>query len=187
MWSKPAWWTSPQTHKVAAFSTRVLGNACLRQLKTKAFSDCTKVLFPVGSEWHLGLWPFGSPMNKYANFLVRLPGELEIGCSARWPAWYFSHRYLQFIPMQCCRQKNLYKITNATWEMKISFKIWTFKNCFLFVFLFTLFENDQNKSHFCITLFKIFIFCPKIQLWFSMKLVDFLVEKLVKMLWFWTF
>ena len=38
-----------------------------------------------------------------------------------------------------------------------------------------------------ITLFEIFIFCPKIQLWFPEKIVDFLGEKLVKMLWFWTF
>ncbi len=39
----------------------------------------------------------------------------------------------------------------------------------------------------CYTLFEIFIFCPKIQLWFPVKIVDFLGEKLVKMLWFWTF
>ena len=32
------------------------------------------------------------------------------------------------------------------------------------------------------TLFEIFIFCPKIQLWFSEKIVDVLGEKLVKML-----
>ena len=38
-----------------------------------------------------------------------------------------------------------------------------------------------------LTLFEIFIFCPKIQLWFPEKIVDFLGEKLVKMLWFWTF
>ena len=37
------------------------------------------------------------------------------------------------------------------------------------------------------TLFQIFIFCPKIQLWFPEKFVDFLGEKLVKMLWFWTY
>ena len=37
------------------------------------------------------------------------------------------------------------------------------------------------------TLLQIFIFCPKIQLWFPVKIVDFLGEKLVKMLWFWTF
>ena len=37
------------------------------------------------------------------------------------------------------------------------------------------------------TLFQIFIFCPKIQLWFPEKVVDFLGEKLVKVLWFWTF
>ena len=30
-------------------------------------------------------------------------------------------------------------------------------------------------------------FCSKIQLWFPVKIVDFLGEKLVKMLWFWTF
>ena len=35
-----------------------------------------------------------------------------------------------------------------------------------------------------ITLFDIFIFCPKVQLWFPEKIVDFLLgEKLVKMLW----
>ena len=39
-----------------------------------------------------------------------------------------------------------------------------------------------------VTLFEIFIFCPKIQLWFPEKIVDFLGgENLVKMLWFWTF
>ena len=38
------------------------------------------------------------------------------------------------------------------------------------------------------TLFWIFIFCPKIQLWFPEKIVNFFWgEKLVKMLWFWTF
>ena len=40
------------------------------------------------------------------------------------------------------------------------------------------------------TLFEIFIFCPKIQLWFPDNIVDFLhflSEKLAKMLWFWTF
>ena len=37
------------------------------------------------------------------------------------------------------------------------------------------------------TLFEILIFCPIIQLWFPKKFVDFLGEKLVKMLWFWTF
>ena len=37
------------------------------------------------------------------------------------------------------------------------------------------------------TLFEIFIFCPKIQLWFPEKIVDFWGEKLVNMLWFWTF
>ena len=38
------------------------------------------------------------------------------------------------------------------------------------------------------TLFEILIFCPKIQLWFPEKVVDFFLgEKLVKMLWFWTF
>ena len=37
------------------------------------------------------------------------------------------------------------------------------------------------------TLFEIFIFSPKIQLWFPGKIVDFfLVEKLVKMLGFWS-
>ena len=30
-------------------------------------------------------------------------------------------------------------------------------------------------------------FCPKIQLWFPVKIVNFLGEKLVKMLWVWTF
>ena len=40
---------------------------------------------------------------------------------------------------------------------------------------------------YCNTLFEIFIFCPKIQLWFPEKIVDFWDEKLVKMLWFWTF
>ena len=35
------------------------------------------------------------------------------------------------------------------------------------------------------TLFEIFIFCPKFQLWFSEKIGDFFGgEKLVKMLWF---
>ena len=38
-----------------------------------------------------------------------------------------------------------------------------------------------------ITLFQIFIFCPKIQLWFPEKIAHFLGEKHVKMLWFWTF
>ena len=38
------------------------------------------------------------------------------------------------------------------------------------------------------TLFEIFMFCPKIQLWFPETIVDFFLgEKLVKMLWFWTF
>ena len=38
------------------------------------------------------------------------------------------------------------------------------------------------------TLFEIFNFCPKIQLLFPEKIVDFLGgEKLVKMLWSWTF
>ena len=37
------------------------------------------------------------------------------------------------------------------------------------------------------TLFEIFIFCPKIQLWFPRKLSIFCLKKLVKMLWFWTF
>ena len=42
--------------------------------------------------------------------------------------------------------------------------------------------NDRS------TVFEIFIFCAKIQLWFSRKIVDFLGgEKLVKMLWFWDF
>ena len=41
---------------------------------------------------------------------------------------------------------------------------------------------------YCVTLFEIFIFCPKIQLSFPEKIVDFFGgEKLVKMLWFWTF
>ena len=43
------------------------------------------------------------------------------------------------------------------------------------------------KIQYYYTLFEIFIFCPKIQLWFPEKIVNFLVEKLVKMLWFWTF
>ena len=39
-----------------------------------------------------------------------------------------------------------------------------------------------------ITLFEIFIFCPKIQLLFPEKIVEFFWgEKLAKMLWFWTF
>ena len=39
-----------------------------------------------------------------------------------------------------------------------------------------------------LTLFEIFIFRPKIQLWFTEKIIHFLGgEKLVKMLWFWTF
>ena len=75
-------------------------------------------------------------------------------------------------------------------------------------------KNPVKKTH---TLFEIFIFCPKIQLWFPEKIADFLGgeklvknvvvldylavdnfdfprklsiflgEKLVKMLWFWTF
>ena len=39
-----------------------------------------------------------------------------------------------------------------------------------------------------ITLFEIFIFCSKIQLWFLKKMsFFFLGEKLAKMLWFWAF
>ena len=38
------------------------------------------------------------------------------------------------------------------------------------------------------TLLEIFIFCPKIQVQFPVQIVGvFLGEKLVKMLWFWTF
>ena len=51
-------------------------------------------------------------------------------------------------------------------------------------------SDDKMKyiSAYLITLFEIFIFCPKIQLWFPKKIVDFLGgEKLVEMLWFWTF
>mgnify|MGYP006975539919 CR=1 FL=1 len=165
MWSKPAWWTSPQTHKVAAFSTRVLGNACLRQLKTKAFSDCTKVLFPVGSEWHLGLWPFGSPMNKYANFLVRLPGELEIGCDL---LSCLTGSIVILVNLYQCNvvvKKIFIKSPMQPEKWKLVSKSGLLKIVFVYFFC-TLFENDQNKSHFCITLFKILIFCPKIQLWF---------------------
>ena len=45
----------------------------------------------------------------------------------------------------------------------------------------------QKSLIFFTILSKSFIFCPKIQLWFRDKIVDFLGEKLVKMLWFWTF
>ena len=46
---------------------------------------------------------------------------------------------------------------------------------------------SENNQHFY-TLFEIFIFCPKIQIWFPEKIVDFFLgEKLVKVLWFWTF
>ena len=55
---------------------------------------------------------------------------------------------------------------------------------------YTLRQNHKNVEinilYHC-TLFEIFIFCPKIQLWFPVKIVDFLGEKVVKMLWFWTF
>ena len=48
-----------------------------------------------------------------------------------------------------------------------------------------------KNSHFCYyfcTPFEIFIFCPKIQLWFPEKIVEFFWgEKLVKMLWLWAF
>ena len=37
------------------------------------------------------------------------------------------------------------------------------------------------------TLFEIFNFCPKIQHLFPEKIVENKKEKLVKMLWFWTF
>ena len=46
-------------------------------------------------------------------------------------------------------------------------------------------EGERSSSS---TLFEIFIFCPKIQLRFPEKIVDFWGgEKFVKMLWFWTF
>ena len=54
-------------------------------------------------------------------------------------------------------------------------------------------EFTKVRYFFCpdkifFTLFEIFIFCPKIQLWFPEKIVDFLGgEKLAKMLWFWAF
>ena len=49
-------------------------------------------------------------------------------------------------------------------------------------------RTSKSRYILCITLFEIFIFCPKIQLWFPEKIVDFFGgEKLVKMLWFWTF
>ena len=58
-----------------------------------------------------------------------------------------------------------------------------------------LFWYATVESQFCkdfwsagkITLFEIFIFFPKIHLSFPVKIVNFLGEKLVKMLWFWTF
>ena len=49
-------------------------------------------------------------------------------------------------------------------------------------------KKDQNLSAIATKMEKIFIFCPKIQLWFPEKIVDFFVGwKLVKMLWFWAF
>ena len=48
--------------------------------------------------------------------------------------------------------------------------------------------GNKSGSTISNTLFEILIFCPKIQLWFREKIVDFFLgEKLVKMLWFWTF
>ena len=48
--------------------------------------------------------------------------------------------------------------------------------------------QGRNKKGFGITLFEIFIFCPKIQLWFPReKLSDFFGWKLVKILLFWIF
>ena len=59
----------------------------------------------------------------------------------------------------------------------------------LFTCVWTTCSHFQKfaRNFFNFTLFEIFIFCPKIQLWFPVKIVDFWVEKLVKMLWFWTF
>ena len=45
-------------------------------------------------------------------------------------------------------------------------------------------QDTKPEQIFGGTLFEIFIFCPKIQLWFPEKIVDFLGEKLAKMLWF---
>ena len=50
-----------------------------------------------------------------------------------------------------------------------------------------MYQEKPSRPAAPYTLFEIFIFCPKIQLWSPLKIVDFLGEKLVKMLWFWTF
>ena len=94
-----------------------------------------------------------------------------------------------------------------------------FKTCLssLWKLQYNLMHYYQYTQQYKNTLFEIFIFCPKIQLWFPEKIVDFFLvkiswnccgfglfscwqlwfhekivkkiwgEKLVKMLWFWTF
>ena len=50
-------------------------------------------------------------------------------------------------------------------------------------YILSLYETDGNvffKAKFLITLFEVFIFCTKIQLWFPVRTVDILGEKLVK-------
>ena len=48
--------------------------------------------------------------------------------------------------------------------------------------------SDLKVTCLIFTLFEIFIFCPKLQLSFPKKIIDFFLgEKLVKLWWFWTF
>ena len=59
------------------------------------------------------------------------------------------------------------------------------QKCLISIFHGT--TSDASTFTLVCTLFEIFIFCPKIQLWFPEKMSIFWGEKLVKMLWVWTF
>ena len=88
--------------------------------------------------------------------------------------FYVSHSPQCIIATFLIWPSNFY-IINFTVEKCLSIFCWEWK------------LKIEGLIYSMFTLFEIFIFCPKIQLWFSVKIVDFLGEKLVKMLWFWTF
>ena len=80
------------------------------------------------------------------------------------------------------------KSFSSLFRLRITLEIWKsillkwicvekFIHSFYFPSEFLLLNHTIRNLH----------FCPKIQLWFPVKIVDFLGEKLVKMLCFWTF
>ena len=85
----------------------------------------------------------------------------------------FSHGVFDYF--HCLLRKRCSHRSTVEWiHKRIEFMIWNIKIEFLNDFLFFI-------------LFKIFIFCPKIQLWFLEKIVDFFGWKTREKVGFWTF